>query len=77
MLGGGGVLGAAWMVGAMCAIEDTFDIDLRTCDYVVGTSAGSVMAALLASGVTPDEIRRHQLPPVINAFITSFLHTNL
>jgi NTE family protein len=61
VLGGGGVLGAAWMVGAMCAIESTFGIDLRTSDYVVGTSAGSVMAALLASGVTPDEIRRHQL----------------
>lgn len=61
VLGGGGVLGAAWMVGAMCALEDAFKIDLRDCDYIVGTSAGSVMAALLASGVTPDQIRRHQL----------------
>jgi NTE family protein len=49
------------MVGALCAIEESFGIDLRTCDNIVGTSAGSVMAAMLASGVTPDQIRRHQL----------------
>lgn len=55
------MLGAAWMVGALCVIEETFGIDLRESDYIVGTSAGSVMAAMLASGVTPDQIRRHQL----------------
>lgn len=61
VLGGGGQLGAAWMVGALWAIEQVHGIDLRTCDYFVGTSAGSIMAALLASGVTPDQLRRHQL----------------
>lgn len=61
MLGAGGMLGAAWIVGALCAIEEAFDIDLRRCDNIVGTSAGAVMAALLASDVTPDQIRRHQL----------------
>jgi NTE family protein len=61
VLGGGGQLGAAWMVGALWAIEHVHDIDLRTCDYFVGTSAGSIMAALLSVGVTPDQLRRHQL----------------
>jgi NTE family protein len=61
VLGGGGQLGAAWMVGALWAIEEVHGIDLREVDYLVGTSAGSIIAALLASGVTPDELRRHQL----------------
>lgn len=73
VLGGGGVLGAAWMVGALCAIEETWQIDLRTCDNIVGTSAGSVIGALLASGVTPDQVRRHQLgEPVTEGPLAGF-----
>jgi NTE family protein len=49
------------MIGALVAIEESLEVDLRASDYIVGTSAGSVIAALLASGVTPDQIRRHQL----------------
>jgi predicted acylesterase/phospholipase RssA len=60
VLGAGGVLGAAWSVGALCALEESTGIDLRTCDYIVGTSAGAVLAALLGSGVTPGELRDHQ-----------------
>ncbi len=66
MLGGGGVLGAAWMVGALCAIEEVHGIDLRTVDNIVGTSAGAVIGALLASGVSPDQVRRHQLGEPVN-----------
>ena len=60
VLGAGGVLGAAWSVGALCALEESTGIDPRTCDYIVGTSAGAVLAALLGSGVTPGELRDHQ-----------------
>lgn len=61
VLGGGGVLGAAWMVGALTALEDHLGMDLRTMDEYVGTSAGSVVAALLAGGVAVSEMRQHQL----------------
>ncbi|MGN6613077.1 MAG: patatin-like phospholipase family protein [Angustibacter sp.] len=61
VLGGGGVLGAAWMVGALSAIEDSLDVDLRDVEAIVGTSAGSVVGALLAAGVSVAELRRHQL----------------
>jgi NTE family protein len=54
------------MVGALWAIEHVHGIDLRTCDYLVGTSAGSIIAALLASGVTPDQLRRHQLGEAVD-----------
>ena len=61
VLGGGGVLGAAWMVGALSALEEHLGIDLREMDEYVGTSAGSVVAVLLAGGVSVGQMRQHQL----------------
>ncbi|MDQ2783131.1 MAG: patatin-like phospholipase family protein [Actinomycetota bacterium] len=61
VLGGGGVLGAAWMVGALSALEEHLGVDVRSCDEFVGTSAGSVLAALLTAGVGVGELRTHQL----------------
>ena len=60
VLGGGGVLGAAWMTGALCALEQVHGFDPRTADVIVGTSAGSVLGALLAAGVSPEQMRAHQ-----------------
>lgn len=60
VLGGGGVLGAAWMVGALCALEEVHGFDATSADVIVGTSAGSVLATLLAAGVTPEQLRDHQ-----------------
>ena len=60
VLGGGGVLGAAWMVGALSALRDVHGIDPRDCDVIVGTSAGSVLAALLGAGVSVDQLLDHQ-----------------
>lgn len=60
VLGGGGMLGAAWMVGALCALEEVHGFDPRKADVIVGTSAGSVLAALLGAGVSPQHLRDHQ-----------------
>ncbi len=59
VLGSGGVLGFAWMVGALAAFEAEAQTDVRSSDLLVGTSAGSVGAALLSCGVSVDQIRRH------------------
>jgi len=53
VLGGGGVLGEAWMMGVLAGIEDGTGFDLRDCDYYVGTSAGSIVAAHLIAGQSP------------------------
>ena len=53
VLGGGGVLGEAWMMGVLAGIEDATGFDLRRCDYYVGTSAGSIVSAHLAAGESP------------------------
>ncbi|WP_239332841.1 patatin-like phospholipase family protein, partial [Frankia sp. CiP3] len=50
VLGAGGVLGSAWMIGALSAYEDATGTDVRTMDMVVGTSAGAVLAALIGTG---------------------------
>ena len=53
VLGAGGVLGGAWMAGALHAIADRTRFYPRHAEYIVGTSAGSVLAALGAAGVPP------------------------
>jgi NTE family protein len=61
VLGGGGVLGGAWTVGALTALQQVHGLDPRDAEMVVGTSAGSLLAALLGSGVSTEELRAHQL----------------
>jgi NTE family protein len=53
VLGGGGVLGEAWMMGVLAGIQDATGFDLRGCEHFVGTSAGSIVAARLAAGDLP------------------------
>jgi NTE family protein len=53
VLGGGGVLGEAWMMGVLAGVEDGADVDLRECESFVGTSAGAIVAAHLAAGKAP------------------------
>ena len=48
------------MVGALAALRDVHGIDPRECDVIVGTSAGSVLAALLGAGVSVDQLVSHQ-----------------
>jgi NTE family protein len=60
VLGGGGVLGAAWMIGALAALSESLDWDPREAEVIVGTSAGSVLAALLGSGLSVETLINHQ-----------------
>ncbi len=53
VLGAGGVLGGAWLTGALHAIASETGWDPGSSDYMVGTSAGSMVGALLACGVPP------------------------
>jgi NTE family protein len=53
VLGGGGVLGEAWTMGVLAGIEDAAGVDMRRCEYFVGTSAGAIVAAHLVAGSRP------------------------
>ena len=53
VLGAGGVLGGAWLTGALHALARETDWDPGSADYVVGTSAGSMIGGLVAAGIPP------------------------
>jgi NTE family protein len=53
VLGGGGILGEAWMTAVIAGLEDSAGFDARGCDGYVGTSAGSIVAAVLVAGIDP------------------------
>ena len=53
VLAAGGVLGEAWMSGVLAGIEDASNADFRTTETMIGTSAGSIVAASLTAGRRP------------------------
>ncbi|MFG3054944.1 patatin-like phospholipase family protein [Kitasatospora sp. NPDC048239] len=60
VLGGGGMLGAAWTVGALCAVEEAVGWQPGSAEVVLGTSAGAILGAMLAGGVRAEQLRDHQ-----------------
>ena len=61
VLGAGGVLGESWMNAVLAGMEEASGFDARECEGYVGTSAGSIVAAALAGGLSPDH-RLGELP---------------
>src|ERR687884_2292107 len=59
VLGGGGFTGGVYEIGALRAL-DLLSVNKTVNDFdvYVGTSAGSVVAALTANGVTPEQMMR-------------------
>lgn len=55
---GGGIEGAVYEIGALCAIDEALDgIDFsKDIDTYVGVSAGAIITACLANGVTPRQL---------------------
>jgi NTE family protein len=62
VLGGGGVTGSAWETGLLKGLLDV-GTDLTGADLIVGTSAGSVVGAVIASGQL-DAFYERQTGPV-------------
>ena len=60
--GGGGVWGVAWLSGIVAGMAEA-GLDLRLADCFIGTSAGSVTSAQLASGMAPAEMYERQSNP--------------
>jgi NTE family protein len=60
VLGAGGVLGASWTIGALRAVQDATGWDPREAEVIIGTSAGSVLAAFLGCGIGTEQLLNHQ-----------------
>jgi NTE family protein len=56
VLGAGGVVGASWLIGALEALADETGWDPASAEYVVGTSAGSVVGSLVADGIALEHL---------------------
>jgi NTE family protein len=63
VLGGGGVAGAAWETGLLLGLLDA-GVDLTGADRIVGTSAGSRVAAEVANGIPLQESFDRYVGPV-------------
>src|SRR4051795_121598 len=53
VLGAGGVVGASWLIGALEALESETGWRTADAEVIVGTSAGSVVGTLAATGIPP------------------------
>lgn len=58
VIGAGGVTGLAWSCGTLAALEEATGWDPRSAQVLVGTSQGSLLAALLAAGIGTDDLVR-------------------
>ncbi|MET7377316.1 patatin-like phospholipase family protein [Streptomyces sp. NPDC005526] len=66
VLGGGGVGGIAWITGLLTGLSET-GRDVTGADLIVGTSAGSTVAAQLGSGLNLEELYARQVDPALQA----------
>jgi NTE family protein len=62
VLGGGGITGIAWETGLLHGLRE-LGADLTGAEVIVGTSAGSVVGAQLATGGDLDALYARQLEP--------------
>jgi NTE family protein len=53
VLGGGGILGEAWMSAVLAGLDEAEGFDSRSCGQYIGTSAGSIVAASLVADIDP------------------------
>ncbi len=64
VLGGGGVAGIAWMTGLLFGLSE-YSVDLRDAELILGTSAGSTVAAQLGCPISLEELYRRQVDPTL------------
>ena len=63
-MAGGGPLGAIYEIGALAALAESLaGIDFNRLDIYVGVSAGGILGAGLANGITPREMCRMFIDP--------------
>jgi NTE family protein len=65
VLGGGGITGIAWELGLLAGLAEA-GVDLPSADLIIGTSAGSVVGAQIASSTPVEALYLRQLEPPSN-----------
>jgi NTE family protein len=73
VLAGAGAAGNAWQLGLIAGLSDS-GVDLTEADLIIGTSAGSTVAAQITSGTRPAELYAAilaEVPPTPDATMAS------
>lgn len=60
VIGCGGVLGGAWSIATLDALQQQLGWDARTADVLIGTSSGAVLSALLGAGLPVERLLASQ-----------------
>jgi NTE family protein len=76
VLGGGGITGIGWEVGLIAGLADA-GVDLTSADFVVGTSAGSVVGAQITCGADLEAMYSRQLVPPVDEPVARMTRANL
>jgi NTE family protein len=79
VLGAGGIVGQAYHAGVLAALENDLGWDPRAADLIVGSSAGSVTAALLRLGVPASDLAAWAVkapPSVRGSSVIGYLEGN-
>ncbi|MEY9875338.1 NTE family protein [Streptacidiphilus sp. MAP12-33] len=70
VLGGGGVAGIAWLTGVLAGLAEQ-GLDVTDADVIIGTSAGSTVAAQLNQGLSlPELLARQRESALMNRELT-------
>lgn len=84
VLAGGGLTGAVYEIGALRAINDLLvDYTVNDFDVYIGTSAGALVGAMLANGLSPETMLEAlagdhpDIPPIAREDIFHFSHMDL
>ncbi len=67
VLGAGGLIGQAFHLGVLLALQEVTSFDARRATTLVGTSAGSLVAAGLAAGLSASDMRAEVLGEPLSA----------
>ena len=69
VLGAGGVVGASWLIGALDALETETGWRAVEAERIVGTSAGAVVGALAAGGISSEYMSAYAAGRTLDAFV--------
>ncbi len=72
VLGAGGIQGGAWLTGGLDALATETGWDPGQAEVIVGTSAGSMIGALCASGIPPWFMVAHSSGETFNGVVDAF-----
>jgi NTE family protein len=63
VLGGGGAVGNAWVIGVIAGLCES-GVDVTVADVVIGTSSGATAAVQITSGAAPADLLAATMAPV-------------